>query len=111
MKTVVSLFDLTGNMVRPWVEAGYTAYIVDMQHPAGHSSDEPNIIKVGANIRHGFELPGITPVFVSAFPPCDHLAVSGARWFKGKGLRSLSLYPLICSPRQQSSARKAERLT
>lgn len=25
-----------------------------------------------------------------AFPPCDHLAVSGARWFKGKGLRKLS---------------------
>lgn len=27
---------------------------------------------------------------VFAFPPCDHLAVSGARWFKGKGLRMLS---------------------
>ena len=91
MKTVVSLFDLTGNMVRPWVEAGYTAYIIDMQHPAGHTSVEPNIIRVGADIRHGFELPGIAPAFVSAFPPCDHLAVSGARWFKGKGLRSLSL--------------------
>ena len=29
--------------------------------------------------------------FVGAFPPCDHLAVSGARWFKGKGLRRLAL--------------------
>ena len=29
--------------------------------------------------------------FVSAFPPCDHLAVSGARWFKGKGLRRLAV--------------------
>lgn len=27
--------------------------------------------------------------FVAAFPPCDHLAVSGARWFRGKGLRRL----------------------
>ena len=27
--------------------------------------------------------------FVAAFPPCDHLAISGARWFKGKGLRRL----------------------
>jgi hypothetical protein len=27
---------------------------------------------------------------MAAFPPCDHLAVSGARWFKGKGLRCLS---------------------
>lgn len=29
-------------------------------------------------------------VFVAAFPPCTHLAVSGARWFKGKGLRKLA---------------------
>lgn len=28
--------------------------------------------------------------FVTAFPPCTHLAVSGARWFKGKGLRKLA---------------------
>ena len=28
--------------------------------------------------------------FVAAFPPCDHLAVSGARWFQGKGLRLLA---------------------
>ncbi len=25
-----------------------------------------------------------------AFPPCTHLAVSGARWWKGKGLRLLA---------------------
>jgi hypothetical protein len=91
MKTVVSLYDLTGNMVLPWVEAGYTAYIVDMQHPRGHTRYAPNIIKVGMDIRKGISLPGIHPSFVSAFPPCDHLAVSGARWFKGKGLRALSL--------------------
>jgi hypothetical protein len=29
--------------------------------------------------------------FVAAFPPCDHLAVSGAAHFKGKGLRALAL--------------------
>ena len=28
--------------------------------------------------------------FVFAFPPCTHLAVSGARWFQGKGLRALA---------------------
>jgi hypothetical protein len=27
---------------------------------------------------------------VFAFPPCDHLAISGSRWFKGKGLRKLA---------------------
>lgn len=34
--------------------------------------------------------PDSTVVFGFAFPPCTHLAVSGARWFKGKGLRALS---------------------
>lgn len=29
---VVSLFDLTGSMVKPWIDVGYTAYIVDIQH-------------------------------------------------------------------------------
>jgi hypothetical protein len=29
------------------------------------------------------------PRIVFAFPPCTHLAVSGARWFKAKGLSAL----------------------
>ena len=32
---VLSLYDITGNIVRPWVEAGYTAVLVDMQHKPG----------------------------------------------------------------------------
>lgn len=28
--------------------------------------------------------------FFAGFPPCDHVAVSGARWFKGKGLGALA---------------------
>ena len=89
-RVVVSLFDLTGIMVQPWVDAGYTAYVVDVQHPPGESELRAGVIRVGADIRSGWSL-SARPVFVSAFPPCDHLAVSGARWFKGKGLRSLSL--------------------
>lgn len=91
---VLSLFDKTGNMVRPWVEAGYTAYIVDIQHPRGYSKKEDGIIRVGADLRNGWlpprEVAGRTAA-AFAFPPCDHLAVSGARWFEGKGLRLLSL--------------------
>lgn len=90
---VLCLYDLTGNMAKPWVDAGYTAVIVDMQHPAGTTQDGA-IIKVGADIRNGWIPPRnmIDRIaFVAAFPPCDHLAVSGARWFKGKGLRKLSL--------------------
>lgn len=90
---VLCLYDLTGNMARPWVDAGYTAVIVDMQHKDGVTQDGP-FIKVGADIRNGWIPPRnmIDRIaFVAAPPPCDHLAVSGARWFKGKGLRKLAL--------------------
>lgn len=94
MKDVVlSLYDLTGNMTRPWIEAGYTAVLVDMQHKPGIEHDG-NVIRIGADIRNGWMPPRDIVdriAFVSAFPPCDHLAVSGARWFKGKGLRKLAL--------------------
>jgi hypothetical protein len=35
-KVVISLFDLTTNMVKPWAEAGYLCYCVDLQHATGH---------------------------------------------------------------------------
>lgn len=97
MKTVVSLFDLTGQMVEPWLEAGYQAYIIDTQHPPAY--DTGGVSSEGRLHRVHWDLtkPWLCPVdrndiaFVAAFPPCDHLAVSGARWFKGKGLRRLAL--------------------
>ncbi|NRP26413.1 hypothetical protein XMM379_003134 [Aliiroseovarius sp. xm-m-379] len=30
---VLSLYDLTGEAVRPWAEAGYHCHIFDIQHP------------------------------------------------------------------------------
>lgn len=90
----VFLFDYTGNMARPWMEAGHDCLIVDIQHPAGLHQIGPRLWAYGVNLRNGFRAPpGFDRAlsFVGAFPPCDHLAVSGARWFKGKGLRALSL--------------------
>lgn len=90
------LYDVTGNMAKPWLEAGYTCYIVDVQHKAGihPDKDNPRLIRVGADIRFGW-LPPREIIdrlaFAAAFPPCDDLAVSGSRWFKGKGLRKLAL--------------------
>lgn len=91
--TILCLYDLTGNIAKPWIEAGYKAVIVDMQHKGG-VSDDGVLMRVGADIRSGWMPPRelIDRVaFVAAFPPCDHLAVSGSRWFKGKGLRKLAL--------------------
>lgn len=90
---VLSLFDLTGAMVKPWVAAGYQAVIVDIQHPPGITEGDDGITRIGADLRNGWTPPRAmvgNTAFVSAFPPCDHLAVSGARWFKGKGLRALA---------------------
>ena len=84
---VVSLFDYTCNMVQPWAETGFLCYCVDIKHPAGEHRDG-NIVRVGADVYEW--LPPYGPVkILFAFPPCTHVAASGARWFKDKGLRGL----------------------
>jgi hypothetical protein len=89
-RTAISLFDKTGNMVRPWADAGYRCICFDIQHVGKSVRD--GIIFVHWDAMVG--LPTIPPdslvEFGFAFPPCTHLAVSGARWFKGKGLRALA---------------------
>lgn len=96
MNLCVSLFDKTGAMMAPWIEAGRMALIVDIQHPPGLTTDDGVLWRLNTDLRVPFVLPPDLPEFdriefVAAFPPCDHLAVSGSRWFKGKGLRKLSL--------------------
>ena len=92
---MVSLFDVSGKMAKPWIDAGYECWIVDLQHPVAYDSNgittEGKLHKVHADLTRTW-LPPVDRdeiAFVSCFPPCDHLAVSGARWFKGKGLRRL----------------------
>lgn len=97
MKTVISLFDVSGKMVQPWIDSGYDAYIVDIQHPVGYDTGGVTTNGTLHKVHWDLTKPWLCPVdrseiaFVSAFPPCDHLSVSGARWFQGKGLRRLSL--------------------
>ena len=85
----VSLFDYTGNILRPWLDAGYKCYSLDLQHD-GKKDDGIN------RINYDLSKPWLPPfspheiAIAFASPPCDHLAVSGARWFKGKGLRLLA---------------------
>jgi hypothetical protein len=77
-------------MVKPWAEAGYECYCFDLQNK---NTCEGNVFYVRADLSTNSKIiqkvGGREVVFVSAFPPCTHLAVSGARWFKGKGLRAL----------------------
>jgi len=84
---VLSLCDRSGVMVKPWLEAGYDCTIVDLQHPKGESV-EGGLTRVGADISTW--LPPLDDYrIVFAFPPCTHLAVLGARWFRDKGLAAL----------------------
>lgn len=85
MTYILSLCDRTGRMVRPWLAAGYRAVTVDLQ-PA--PAEEPGRVHLVMDVRD-YRLPSEPPLFVAAFPPCTHLASSGARWWKEKGLRAL----------------------
>lgn len=87
MKTVISMCDHSGVMVEPWAQAGYECIIVDLLHPI-ESSTHGNITRVGANMLH-YLPPQKEYAAAFAFPVCKNLAVSGARWFKDKGLRGL----------------------
>lgn len=85
----IFLFDKSAVMAAPWAEAGFDCYCVDLQHPKGEARDG-NIIRVGADIHRWVPPLGRPIVFAAAFVPCTDMAVSGARWFKGKGLYALS---------------------
>lgn len=75
-------------MVRPWADAGYTCYCYDLQHALGVRRDG-NIRYIGANLHSNVAFPKKCRI-AFAFPPCTHLAASGSRWWKGKGLQALA---------------------
>ncbi len=81
---IVSLCDRTGNMVKPWADAGFKCLTVDLQQTPNHMPNRTHVVCDVAD----FEMPaGVRMVF--AFPPCTDLAGSGARWWKDKGLERL----------------------
>lgn len=82
------LFHVNATMAQPWADDGYDCYLVDVQHPKGERR-EGNMIRVGADV-HRWTPPLRPMAFGFACPPCTDLAVSGARWFAGKGLYALA---------------------
>lgn len=87
MRIMLSIFDRSTVMAQPWAEAGFLCYCVDRQHEAGESR-EGNIIRVGCDVLEWLPPRGDI-AFVACFPPCTHVSVSGARWFRDKGLGGL----------------------
>lgn len=84
MRPVVSLCDRSGNMVRPWAEAGWPCECVDILN---EPRVEGNITFVRADVFH--YQPPLNPRIMFAAPPCTHLANSGAMWFASKGIPKL----------------------
>ena len=92
---VISLYDFTGEALKPWALAGYTCHAFDIQHMESGWVDR---FEGGGSIRfHKVDLHnqenlnaiqsafGDKPVvFGMAFPVCTDMAVSGAAHFKRK---------------------------
>lgn len=82
---VISLCDKTGNMVRPWADAGHECWCFDIEHLIRKPRREGNINFVWGDART-VRRPVRGPIaIVFAFPPCTHVAGSGARDFEKKG--------------------------
>lgn len=89
------MFDESGNMGRPWAEAGYTVHCYDILN-----DDRVERFASGGAIHfHQADLTdaavlasivALRPCIVFGFPPCTDLAVSGAAWFATKRQRDPS---------------------
>jgi len=95
MQHVISLYDYTGEALKPWAEAGYTCHAFDIQHDeaslvdrfegGGSISFHKADLHDHKNLNAIFYAFADKPVaFGMAFPVCTDLAVSGAAWFKKK---------------------------
>lgn len=96
-KRAVFLFDYTGIMANPWLEAGYECWCFDGQHEPGIAKDG-DYVKVGMwfdaynTKKHVEEILNmvVNADIVIGFPECTDLAVSGAAHFKSKSEKNVA---------------------
>ena len=91
---VISLYDYTGEAVKPWAKAGYECHCYDIQHEStvcDRSSSGGSIHYLHADLQNHDNVVklwcsyvGKPVVFGMAFPVCTDMAVSGAAWFEAK---------------------------
>ena len=94
---VISLYDFTGEALKPWALAGYTCYAFDIQHSKQNLNTDTfvgskgSINYIHADLHDQETLNAIQSefgdkpvVFGMAFPVCTDMAVSGAAHFKRK---------------------------
>lgn len=100
MGIVLSLYDYTGEALKPWADAGHECYAFDIQHDP-HEITKEYYHRIGngsieyhhadlhdpqsfVDIKRNIPFMGQPVIFGMAFPVCTDLAVSGAAWFKKK---------------------------
>ena len=93
-KYVISLYDYTGEALKPWAEAGYQCFAYDIQHEVQSTEKFEgggSINYIHADLHNlatlDFiydSLSGKEVTFAMAFPVCTDMAVSGAAHFKRK---------------------------
>jgi hypothetical protein len=113
---IVSLFDESGLMLRPWAERGFTCYAFDIQNDGRveEFASGGSISYVKADLMpDDWRVEGATnptiesiiamnPAICFGFGPCDDLAVCGAKHFAGKlaadpdcQLRAVALWRVV----------------
>jgi hypothetical protein len=87
---VISLYDFTGEAVRPWADAGYDCYCYDIQHPI-EGRTVGNINYMNADLHDPATIDALIAAFrgqdvrfVMGWPVCTDMAVSGAAHFAKK---------------------------
>ena len=100
MGIVLSLYDFTGEALKPWADAGHECYAFDIQHDP-HEITKEYYHRIGngsieyhhadlhdpqsfVDIKRNIPFMGQPVIFGMAFPVCTDLAVSGAAWFQEK---------------------------
>ena len=94
-KYVLSLYDYTGEALKPWAEVGYQCFAYDIQHTGtipDETFDGGGLIRYFYSDLHNIasldriydSLSGKEVTFAMAFPVCTDMAVSGAAHFKRK---------------------------
>lgn len=75
-------------MAEPWYYGGHDTTTLDVLESKHKESPLGKHYQV--DIRTFMPPPLKTFDLVFASPPCDHMAITGARWFQGKGLMKLA---------------------
>ena len=85
MKTLLSLFDYTGNWARPFAENGWNVIHWDIKHTCNNYDLFKDIKDACAEYFYEniFDNYGTVDGILAAVP-CTEFAVSGARWFAAK---------------------------